>query len=164
MPDDTLCPRDKHDLERVALLVAAGPEAAKPILAELLGWLQDMNWPVAPPLADFLVTVGEPLLPHLRQVLSSGDDMWIYGVLQHVVAHLPAALIRELAGSLHHLASAAENDIVALRILAQVGGLPQPLWHHLLDHKIEAYAAYLVELRALRAEITPPPSQGDGVR
>ena len=86
MDISSLIPRHKSDFERLDALIAAGPEAAIPILDKLLLGLQDINWPIAGPLARFLVTVGEPLLPHIKNILLSGDDMWIYWVLLYSCA------------------------------------------------------------------------------
>lgn len=124
MTSEDLIPKSKHDLETVLALKHSGTEAAIRILPQLLTWLQDINWPVAAPLADLLVEVGEPLIPHLRSILSSDDDMWIYWVLQFVVAHLPTALQQQLEPELQalvHQGERAENDIIALGLLA---GMP----------------------------------------
>jgi hypothetical protein len=51
----------------------AGYAPAVPILDQLLGWVADGNWPVAEPMADFLATVGEPIVPALKKVL---EDWW----------------------------------------------------------------------------------------
>lgn len=126
MNDQDRLPKSKSDLEAVAALRKAGPEAAIPLLPQLLPWLADINWPVAAPLAAFLVEVGEPLIPHLRSILSSDDDMWIYWILQDLVARLPTALQQQLEPELQALVrqgERAENDIIALSLLA---GIPSP--------------------------------------
>jgi hypothetical protein len=151
-----LVPRNKHDLERVNSLIAVGPEAAVPILEELLVWLQDINWPVARPLAQFLVSVGDPLLPHLRKILSSQDEMWIYWVLQYVVAMLPPRIVRELANELYSLATASENDHVAFCVGSAASVWDDAKLRHLLANKIRAYEEFLSELRAIQAALPEP--------
>ena len=85
-----LVPRDKFDLARAEATVAAGFPAVAPILPQLLEWMQDCNWPVARVLAPFLATIGSPLLPHIRDVLATDDDVWKYWVLTYLVEGSPA--------------------------------------------------------------------------
>lgn len=123
MSSQARVPQSKFDLEAVITLQQATPEALIPLVPELLSWLQDINWPVAAPVAAVLVGVGEPLIPHLRPILKSDDDMWIYWVLQNVVAALPVALQQQLEPELQALAGQgerAENDIIALKLLADL--------------------------------------------
>ena len=42
-----LLPRGKHDFERVDLLKKVERDALRPIIPELLKWLQDTNWPIS---------------------------------------------------------------------------------------------------------------------
>ncbi|MCC6131085.1 MAG: DUF5071 domain-containing protein [Acidobacteria bacterium] len=81
-----LLPRDKFDIASAERAVSAGYPAVAPILGELLIWLQDCNWPVAFVLAPFLATIGSPLVPHVRAILRSDDDVWKYWVLERIVA------------------------------------------------------------------------------
>lgn len=146
-------PRNKHDFERLNALVAAGPSAAVPFLDELLHWLQDINWPIAPPLADFLITVGEPLLPHLRKVLKSHDDMWIYWVLRYVVARLPPHLVRELREEIVALVGVAENDHVAFCVGSAAGVWDDQELRYMLANRIVAYEEYVRDLKAIQAKL-----------
>lgn len=82
MPDvRSLVPRDKHDHERASAAIAAGYPAVESILFELLEWLQDMNWPVAQDLAPFLAGIGSPLIPHIRRIFETNDEMWKYWII-----------------------------------------------------------------------------------
>lgn len=148
-----LVPRNKHDFERLNALIAAGPGAAVPILDKLLAGLQDINWPIASPLAEFLVTVGEPLLPHLKRVLVSHDDMWVYWVLQTVVARLPDDLVRQLKPELDSLALVAENDHLALCVGSAAGVWDTATLQRMLANRISAYERFLLELKAIEAEL-----------
>lgn len=153
MASRDLVPRNKSDFERLQALIAASPEAAEPVLDSLLYWLQDIDWPIALPLADFLVNVGKPLIPHINKILRSNDDMWIYWVLQHVVAKLPSELIASFESQLYALATRAENDIVAIRIAASSGIWDRKRLVSLIDNQISAHADYVVELKKLKDEI-----------
>jgi len=152
MSSDNLLPRNKHDHERVRAVVAAGPLAAEPILESLFIWLQDINYPIAIPIADFLVTVGAPLIHHMKKILRSGDDMWVYWVLQYVVERLAPEHIHALKAELYQLAGMSENGVLAIRIGASAGIWDSKTMNWMLDNHIRACEEWLLELKALKAE------------
>jgi hypothetical protein len=95
----TLIPRDKFDTARAEEVVAAGYPAVAPIIPELLEWIRDCNWPVARIIAPFLATIGAPLIPHIRTILETDDNVWKYWALSYLVQGSPdvaAALRRDL--------------------------------------------------------------------
>ncbi len=85
MDPRTLIPENKHDLERANAAVAAGFPIVQPILAELLEWVQDFNWPVARVLAPFLAAIGLPITSHVRAVLEGNDEVWKYWVVSTIL-------------------------------------------------------------------------------
>jgi hypothetical protein len=93
-------------------------------------WLQDYNWPVALVLAPFLASIGAPLVPHVRHVLDSNDDVWKYWIVERILGQS-----RELAGAfradIERLAwsptleeSQQEVDEVAQGVLQKYGWRP----------------------------------------
>lgn len=88
-------PQDKYDIEGATALLGAGWESIAPVMPQILTWMQDLNWPVAHILQPFLVTVGAPLAPFLREVFATDDEQWKYNVLVSIVGHS-----RELATAL----------------------------------------------------------------
>jgi hypothetical protein len=120
-----LIPKTKSDLDRAAEVVARGYPAVAPILPELVEWLQDYNWPVAHILAPFLASIGNPLLPEIRRVLKTQDQVWKYWLLTCLVKtpELTAAL-RELTQLAQHptpAESAEELHLIAREILETHG-------------------------------------------
>lgn len=77
-------PRDKHDHESANRAIAAGYPAVKPVLTELLEWIQDMNWPVAQTLTPFLASIGLPLAPYIKNILETDDDIWKYWIFKEI--------------------------------------------------------------------------------
>jgi hypothetical protein len=59
-----LLPLDKNDLDAVKRLVDAGYPSVEPILADLVMWIRDPEWPVCNPMAAFLAQIGAPAVPH----------------------------------------------------------------------------------------------------
>ena len=60
-----------------------------PFLPNLLEWIQDMNWPVAPGILELLLTFPEEIVRHVQEVLSSEDDQWKWFLLNYLVPELP---------------------------------------------------------------------------
>ena len=119
-----LLPVDKHDTAKLAEIVRLGYPEVEPLVPDLLGWLQDGNWPIAKQLSPFLASIGLPLAPHIRTVLSGEDGIWKYWVLCTVVKASPE-LRRELHSDLERIAqrpsrdeSAEEVDLYAQELLA----------------------------------------------
>lgn len=81
-----LVPRDKFDIARVNAVIRLGYPAVSPILPQLLEWMQDYNWPVAQEIYPFLVSIGEPLAPHVLKVLETDDTVWKEWILMIVGA------------------------------------------------------------------------------
>jgi hypothetical protein len=44
-----------------------------------------MNWPIAPEIAEILLTFPKEILPHIRNVLSTDDDIWKFWCLEYLV-------------------------------------------------------------------------------
>jgi len=81
-----LVPSAKDETDLAKKLVALGYPAVEPVIAEILEWVEDANWPVAKVFLPFLVRIGAPLVPHVRYVLQSQDEQWKRVVLDHIVS------------------------------------------------------------------------------
>jgi hypothetical protein len=87
--DLSICiPADKHDQTAVERAAALGFPTINPILPDLLEWLQDINWPVAPVVADLLAKAGVEIAPHINAVLKGDDGVWKYWILTSLAEHL----------------------------------------------------------------------------
>lgn len=119
-----ILPRDKADLARARMVVEAGYPGIAPILPHLLSWLQDLNWPVADPLAEYLSTLGMAVVEPIRQILAGDDDIWKYGVLRAVVARAGDDVVRALKPDLERLAAGDDPEdahVEAAELLARLG-------------------------------------------
>ena len=74
-------------MDPAVALAAIPPDALVPHIPELLTWLQDINWPIARPVAAALSRCGIALVEPVRSILLSDDDIWktwILGFLRDV--------------------------------------------------------------------------------
>ncbi|TIV65431.1 MAG: DUF5071 domain-containing protein [Mesorhizobium sp.] len=100
----TLVPRSKFDLDAVSAVEEAGYPAIAPILDDLMEWTADGNWPVAPPLARFLSTLGEPILDPILRVLRGDDPSFKYFCILLIVRNLPIEILKSLEEDLTRIA------------------------------------------------------------
>ena len=82
-------PRHKSDSERVRTVVALGYPGVASVLPDLLTWLQDANWPISRSVARFLVSIGGPVFPLVREVFAGTDGTWKYWCIELFVRELP---------------------------------------------------------------------------
>ena len=94
---------------KLAEIVRIGYPEIAPLIPELLGWLQDGNWPIARQLAPFLAAIGLPLVPHIRHVLATDDGLWKDWILCTVVK-ASRELRQELQGDLQRIATSPNRD------------------------------------------------------
>jgi hypothetical protein len=104
---------DKRYGEEIAdEIIGKGYPSVDYLLPDLFEWLKDMNWPGALKIADFLITIGEPVIPHVKKVLTSMYNECKSNVISFVVRELPATLIERL-----------EDELIDLAHLNTPGGL-----------------------------------------
>lgn len=96
---------------------AMGYPAVEYLLPDLFEWLHDMNWPGACKIADFLVSIGEPIVPYLKRILSARDYEDHANVIYYVVQELPPEIIRQLEDELIQLAWASSPGELSVEIL-----------------------------------------------
>ncbi|MFZ4913606.1 DUF5071 domain-containing protein [Paenibacillus sp. S29] len=121
-------PQHKHDLERVELLKKQPIEKLKPILPEILEWLQDGNWPIAEPIENVLLNFEEELIPYIREIFSTNDGCWKYFLLHGLIRKLPDYTLKELKADLNRMLNTPtedekqeELDDILIELLERVG-------------------------------------------
>ena len=85
-------PRDKHDSERVNQWKNLSRKELVLLLPGLMEWIQDMNWPVAEEVSELLLTCPDEIVPLIKNVLATNDDVWKYWCLIILVKRLPEDL------------------------------------------------------------------------
>jgi hypothetical protein len=122
-----LLPKDKFDIETVGKLNGLSREEIISLLPKLLEWIQDMNWVIAPKIAELLLDFPNEITPHIRKVFITEDDIWKFWCLEVLVKYLPADSIKVLKNDLIRLAERPsegeileEVDVKAKEILKQL--------------------------------------------
>ena len=105
-----LLPRDKFDVGAVRVIADAGYPAIAPILDELVDWTADGNWPIARPMADYLITLGEPVVAPVARVLRGTDGSHKENCIRLVVRGLPIEILGKLEEELRQLAERPSDD------------------------------------------------------
>ncbi len=103
-------PKDKFDTAAIERANQIGFPALNSILSDLLEWVQDANWPVAAETAVLLSNAGLEILPHIKAILRSDDEIWKYCAIDLVVRNLDAVVLLELSNDLVRLAKSPTQD------------------------------------------------------
>ncbi|WP_366289857.1 DUF5071 domain-containing protein [Paenibacillus sp. AN1007] len=116
----TLIPEHKNDFERVEMLKNYKVEELKPIIYDLLTWLQDMNWPIALEIQNILLNFKEDLIPHIRTILLTDDDEWKYWILTSLMRKLPNHIIVLLKPELERIRDHPTSDELQSDLIEEV--------------------------------------------
>jgi hypothetical protein len=81
-PVNELIPKDKSDIATAEKLVNYSYEQVKPIIPNLLEWIQDMNWPVAGPVSNYLEGIAKYITSDIIEILRGNDPTWKYWCLK----------------------------------------------------------------------------------
>lgn len=103
-------PIDKHDHDSVARATALGFPGLNPVLSDLLGCIQDANWPIAPGIAEILVQAGPEIVAPIHSVLTGPDGMWKYWTIEMVITRLPDPIVQDLRPDLERLVASPTAD------------------------------------------------------
>jgi hypothetical protein len=117
-------PKDKFDIDALELAGHVGFPKLNSVLPDLLTWVQDANWPIAPQTASLLSQAGSEISPHIKAILNSDDAVWKYWTIDLVVRHLSPDILVDLRDDLAKLANHPSQvdqmegvDVVAKNIL-----------------------------------------------
>ncbi|WP_458413260.1 DUF5071 domain-containing protein [Schinkia sp. CFF1] len=121
-----ILPKDKFDIESVEKIRGLSREDIIPLLPNLLEWIQDMNWVIAPKVAELLLDFPNGIISLIRSVFETEDNVWKYWCLEVLVKYLPESkmalrndLIR-LAKTPSEEEKLEEVDVMAKEILEQL--------------------------------------------
>lgn len=110
-----LIPKHKFDTSSIEALKVISEEEVKPILYDLLEWIQDINWPVARKLVYVLPRFHESLVPHILNLLhpEQEDDGWKYFTIIGLLPNMPKTAVEALLPALERIVQSATEQEVA---------------------------------------------------
>lgn len=76
MKSRDLLPKDKGDIETAHKLRDYTFEDVKSIVPELLIWLQDLHWPIAGTVGEYLESISQQITNEIIEVLDGTDEEW----------------------------------------------------------------------------------------
>jgi hypothetical protein len=77
-----LIPKNKGDLSTAEKLKNYSYEDLKEIIPNLLEWLQDLNWPVAKSVSEYLESIHDKMTTELLTILKGNEDeVWKYWII-----------------------------------------------------------------------------------
>lgn len=119
MDTHALLPKDKFDDSNLKVIRKLPDAEIKPIIYELLEWIQDYNWPIANQVLQILVERQELVFPYISGVLKGNDIMWKYWILELLVPKLKGEYQFALREDIEALASEKGTDEDTLAIIEQ---------------------------------------------
>ena len=111
-----LIPKDKSDFSNIDKLYGLTDEEIKPIIYELLEWLQDYNWPVAQKLVPVLNEREDLVFPYISTILNGNDNMWKYWIMELLIPNFTKKHKEELKEDLLKLTNLSGEDEDSIRI------------------------------------------------
>lgn len=120
-------PKHKGDLEAIANLKSYTHQQVKPIVPELLTWLQDLNWPVAGPIALHLQSIAEHITDDIISIIKGQDEVWKYWLVLVFGTNATAPIAPKLLAEFKRIATqptkaeiAEEIQELALEVINKV--------------------------------------------
>lgn len=80
-----LLPKNKHDDSNIDKLYNLTDDEIKPIIYDLLEWLQDYNWPIAQQIEKVLILRENLVFPYISSILNGNDVMWKYWIMLYLI-------------------------------------------------------------------------------
>jgi hypothetical protein len=105
-----LVPKHKSDHQAIQLLSQLTYPEYKPILWELLHWIQDINWPIAFEIIPILKKAGDDIIPFINRIFETDDYIWQRWTLKYLVADMPIEIIKIFRPILDRLAENPNNN------------------------------------------------------
>ena len=109
-------PTNKCDYGSIDRLQTLKPEELQMIIPELLEWIKDINWPVAPKIIEILLPLDKLLLPQLKVILRCNEYDWIEICLLGIVEELKTETIVGLKEELIMLSKSTNPNFIEYEI------------------------------------------------
>ncbi|QUL58451.1 DUF5071 domain-containing protein [Paenibacillus tritici] len=132
------------------VIIKLGYPRIERILPGLLVWIQDINWPGAGLIADFLREIGDPVIPYIQDVFNqhSDDEEWIGWIFEGIIDHWNTNLISQIQEELIRLSTGGYSGLKSLRTLLVHRIYPKDAVELILQDKKKKTLLEIMELDA----------------
>ena len=147
-----LLPRDPNDLDAVQRLVEAGYPTVEPIMGDLLRWIRGPEWPVCKPIAAFLVQIGAPAVPHIKEILTRhGAREFIVPLIREVLPSWSTEVLSPLTAFVEQQAIHGQygTDLPALELLIRKRLVTAQHASDMVTRKRRGHEAQLLKIDSL---------------
>lgn len=103
-------PSDKFDILACKQLEVTPQDEIQPFISDLLVWIQDYNWPVAPFVKQKLIQFDKELINPLKSVLSGDDVIWKYFILTELLPEVKNNVLSSLQPELKQIAYSPSEE------------------------------------------------------
>jgi len=93
-------PKSKVDTGAILGLSKLGNDELKTIVADLLEWTQDSNWPISKLICELLLRLDCEIVPNIAAIFASDDHEWIWHIVVPLVSKLTIQAQSELLPSI----------------------------------------------------------------
>lgn len=88
MNAESLLPKDKFDDSNLEMISKLTDEQIRPIILQLLEWLQDYNYPIADGILQILIAKQNLVIPYLSDILNGNNVMWKIWIMNLLIPKL----------------------------------------------------------------------------
>ncbi len=90
-----LIPKNINDIEAAKKLNQFTYQEIKPIIPDLLEFIQDGHWDIAEPVRNYLSSISEYITDDIIRILQSNDEEWKYQCLRIVPPIIKSISLRQ---------------------------------------------------------------------
>ena len=122
-----IVPTNKSDFTACENLKVAQDREVIACLNDLLEWLQDINWPVAPKVLERISNLGQPLVKPVTDILEGSDEVWKYWLISCLLPEIDIEIRKSFIPTLTKIAQNPtleeineEVNIVSVEVLDEL--------------------------------------------
>ncbi|QLY81265.1 DUF5071 domain-containing protein [Clostridium intestinale] len=104
MDKSLIIPTNKHDFDAVEKIKNTDLKSIQQYLPQIFEWVEDINWPIAPKLAEVLVKFDDMIVPYLIDLIRNPDGLREYSVYFYMLPILTDIQLHLIKGELMRVA------------------------------------------------------------
>lgn len=104
MDKSLIIPTNKHDFDAVEKIKNTDLKSIQQCLPQIFEWVEDINWPIAPKLAEVLIKFDDMIVPYLIDLIRNPDGLREYSVYFYMLPILTDIQLHLIKGELMRVA------------------------------------------------------------